>query len=113
MINQILMAAARGARIQVKDRFGWKDEVISVRIKDDFYAYRIHPDDEHLRFGPISTALRECAMLGSVHKLQTDFDWMARLHLINNIPATRMPPTIEQRSLFLLILSEALADSGL
>jgi hypothetical protein len=40
-------AAARGARIQI------------------FVAEtRIHPDDEHLQYGPISTALREIALTG-------------------------------------------------
>ena len=78
------------------------------------YNYRIHPDDSHLQYGPISTALRFNAesavpddMLGFGDELGTwvvDYgDWCAysdcdyRLH----------------RSLFLLILAEALADEGL
>ena len=46
-----MFAAARGARIQI---------FVSET--------RIHPDDEHLQYGPISTALRKLATTGKEPK---------------------------------------------
>jgi hypothetical protein len=60
-MSRLLHAAARGARIQTNDRGGWLDAayIPTADYKGD--DFRIHPDDEHLQYGPISTALREMA----------------------------------------------------
>ena len=86
-------AAARGARIQI------------------FVAEtRIHPDDEHLQYGPISTALREMAEDYSwnpswehyaAHAVEDRFTLFDRQHCETDYP------------LFYLFLAEFLADSGL
>lgn len=115
-MSRLLFAAARKARLQrevelLSGKFHWENVGIQWGLDDEL---RIHPDDEHLQYGPISTALRFNAesavpddMLGFGDELGTwvvDYgDWCAyrdcdyRLH----------------RSLFLLILAEALADEGL
>ena len=67
-MNRILFAAARGARIERRYYKFWclweSSRVVLVTDPDKTdtdYDYRIHPDDEHLQYGPISTALREMA----------------------------------------------------
>ena len=117
-MSRLLHAAARGARIQLMYQRGWIP-AIAVRT-DDMYKYRIHPDDEHLQYGPISTALRDC---------DGDFQWdhidseqihnfVIRCAIFANY-ANNMTHEWKQnkdrltRSLFLLILAEALADEGM
>ena len=106
-MSRLLHAAARGARIDVFHQCKWVS-AIAVRTVDDLYNYRIHPDDAHLQYGPISTALREIALTGDC----ADAD----------IPYIRVTmaredgyweSTADQRRVFCLILAEALADSGL
>jgi hypothetical protein len=76
---------------------------------------RIHPDDEHLQYGPISTALREFAASLPIE------DKTAR-----GLPIFLVPRTLTwynlarngfdskaHRVTFLLLLAEALADEGL
>lgn len=63
-MSRLLFAAARGARIQINgftatvpswyDSHKWSSMHESV--------LRIHPDDEHLQYGPISTAVLEVEM---------------------------------------------------
>ena len=101
-MSRLLHAAARGAR--------------SVRTVDDMYNYGIHPDDAHLQYGPISTALRGAAA--------QDFSIYEEHRKVYTYAAFEMADTYEtswqqkyehdhQRVLFLLILAEALADEGL
>ena len=51
-MSRLLHAAARGARIEALYSWGWGTSVFS--LTDSSYHYRIHPDDEHLQYGPIS-----------------------------------------------------------
>ncbi len=74
--------------------------------------YYIHPDDEHLQYGPISTALRDAAEAGNAYDLTTDFGRMAMAYACRHEFNWTWFPEFD-RSLFLLILAEALADSGL
>ena len=115
-MSRLLFAAARDARVQreielLSGKFHWENVGIQWGLDDEL---RIHPDDLHLQYGPISTAIRKSAEAPRGHDgtwsvpngqywLRTD-DWLSwderrgdELH----------------RSLFLLILSEALADEGL
>lgn len=125
MINQILMAAARGARIQWSGPHPeegewfpakniWFDTVDTHR--------RIHPDDEALRFGPISTALREAAVKPPVYAGFLGYPVWG--HVCNDMRDSSPHPKRNgrmyyehaeelHRSLFLLVLSEALAQEGL
>ena len=87
-------AAARGARIQI------------------FVAgTRIHPDDTHLQYGPISTELREMA---------ADDSWNPNSYRVLAVAAANaFKEYFDSRQgepdypLFYLFLAEFLADSGL
>ncbi len=111
-MNQLLMAAARGARIELFGRDLKWHEANAAPLKRHTFPYRIHPDDEHLRFGPISSALREMAETGK--DPYTLMGLLAKV-VVNH---ERDFPLIfadewDQNVLFLLILSEALAEEGL
>lgn len=117
-MSRLLFAAARKARIEYPkpDGSGWQIFAMNVPTdrNDDC---RIHPDDAHLAYGPISTALREMALQRACVNLQEfprfsieaamacklDGDWIWRWQ----------KQTPFERSLALLILAEALADEGL
>ena len=60
-MSRLLFAAARGARVQTwAGVLGWRStNLFGPWSYDD--GDRIHPADEHLQYGPISTALREMA----------------------------------------------------
>ena len=109
-MSRLLFAAARGAKIQTK----WVDSGDSWQttgqlvLVDTMRYYRIHPDDEHLQYGPISTRLRGVALTRNFED--------------SNIPYVRVEferedgywsSTEEQRRVFCLILAECLADEGM
>jgi hypothetical protein len=75
---------------------------------DTHYDYRIHPDDEHLQYGPISTALREVALTGDCEDADVPY---CRVEIERE--DGYWESTEEQRCVFLLILAEALADEGM
>ena len=121
-MSRLLHAAARGARIEGLYQRGWIP-VFAVRtdgLTDGQYKYRIHPDDQYLQYGPISTALRDC---------DGDFQWVyinseqmpdfaIRSAIVANYANNMMHEWQQNknrltRSLFLLILAEALADEGM
>jgi hypothetical protein len=114
-MSRLLFAVARGARVQrqqeavYSNRTWWEDAQIQWGMDDEL---RIHPDDEHLQYGPISTALRDIAAHPSYELAHTDEfgtwsllykDWCNCCDLASE----------RDVSLFLLILAEALADEGL
>jgi hypothetical protein len=113
-MSRLLFAAARGARIQHlyykhRDEDSNWEATRSFEIGSNIHDYRIHPDDEHLQYGPISTALRIFGMggddpytLSSLLALNA-YMYEKTCHFGNEL-ANR---------LFLLILAEALADEGL
>jgi hypothetical protein len=89
-----MFAAARGARIQI---------FVSET--------RIHPDDEHLQYGPISTALREMA---------ADDSWNPNsCRVLAVAAANEFKEYFDSRTgepdypLFYLFLAEFLADEGM
>ena len=105
----------------MKNRFGtWVDVQTLAHGHNTFYDYRIHPDDAHLAYGPISTALREAATQ-EIDYLQdaTDVYGGAVIKDYENYGELgycwdrARNSTTMHKSLFLLILAEALADSGL
>jgi hypothetical protein len=107
-MSRLLHAAARGARIEDNVLGRWTGSESVYLEKDITYSYRIHPDDEHLAYGPISTALRGVALTRNFED--------------SNIPYVRVEferedgywsSTEEQRRVFCLILAEALADEGM
>jgi hypothetical protein len=105
-MSRILFAAARGARIEALYSWGWGTSVVSN--SDSCYEYRIHPDDEHLQYGPISTLLREMALTGDC-----DGDDIPYIRTTLLTEGGYWKSTEDQQCVFLLILAEALADEGM
>jgi hypothetical protein len=111
-MSRLLFAAARGARIQgnhteVPVSLLWIDNTVEHGME-----YRIHPDDAHLAYGPISTALREYADTGKTQYTLTAMLAMAAYNHEKEYPfilASEWP----HAAMFALILAEALADEGL
>jgi hypothetical protein len=109
-MSRLLHAAARGARIQTK----WVDSGDSWQatgqlvLVEDMRYYRIHPADEHLQYGPISTMLREVALTGDCEDADVPY---CRVEIERE--DGYWESTEEQRRVFCLILAEALADEGM
>ena len=108
-MSRIFFAAARGARIQ--------DVALGICTDSKFvhlgeaigHLYRIHPDDEHLQYGPISTALREMA---------ADDSWKPGSYRVLAVAAANafqvyLGGVREDYPLFYLFLAEFLADEGM
>ena len=107
-MNRLLFAAARGARIEVKALGRWTGSEFISLGEFTTYPYRIHPEDEHLQYGPISTALREVAITGNCEVADVPYCRVEIEREDGYWSGTR-----EQRIVFLLILAEALADEGM
>ena len=114
-MSRIFFAAARGARIEDDGLGNWSDSYWLHLIKGT-YRYRIHPDDEHLQYGPVSTALQEMARQPKAiaHKGVNlpHFGFTIFAESENELREVLQCDTLTH-SLFLLILAEALADEGM
>ena len=108
---RLLHAAARGARIEA---FPWRKKWITlthISIVPNKHAYRIYPEDVHLQYGPVSTALREMA-----EDVVWRGDWA---YFLAGSIANEFTIYFDSRTgepdypLFYLFLAEFLADSGL
>jgi hypothetical protein len=113
-MSRLLHAAARGARIQSQWRDAhtptyqeWQTNNQFVFI-DTMRHYRIHPADEHLQYGPISTALRDVALTGDCGDYEIPY-----CRFVIEKEDIYSESTEDERSMFLLILAEALADEGM
>ena len=120
-MSRLLHAAARGARIQSQ----WCDAHTPIYQEwqtnnqfvfiDTMRHYRIHPDDAHLAYGPISTDIRNMRSidlhdeqmpilaLGSACVCGLDGTWAKDWQT----------QTVNERATAMLILAEALADEGM
>lgn len=109
-MSRLLFAAARKARIQEKRQFGseWVNTVCVVLPDYEVTPHRIHPDDAHLQYGPISTALREVALTGDCDDADIPHIRITMLKEDGYSDSTE-----DQRCVFLLILAECLAEEGL
>jgi hypothetical protein len=109
-MSRLLFAAARGARIeQYRNVHGaWVPAEVLPASEGDSKSFRIHPDDAHLAYGPISTALREIARTGDYEDNTIPY-FTFGIEREDNY----WESTADQRRVFCLILAEALADSGL
>ena len=108
-MSRLLFAAARGARIQYEDYGVWCN-VFAVFFGKTRYNYRIHPADEHLQYGPISTALREMASDTTL--------WKPCSYRVLAIAAANefqvyLGGVRDDYPLFYLFLAEFLADEGM
>ena len=114
-MSRLLHAAARGARMQTKwvDSGAMWQTTGQIVLVDDMRYYRIHPVDEHLQYGPISTALREMAEDPALWTSKC-WKWSIAISAANEfnvyLDAWRCEPDYP---LFYLILAEFLADEGM
>lgn len=113
-MSRLLHAAARGARIEGEIYQSKWIPLTHISLVPNLNVYRrIHPDDAHLQYGPISTALREMA----AHN-PCDIRPSWQLELANEA-ANEFTLYFDSRQgepdylLFYLFLAEFLADSGL
>jgi len=107
--SRLLHAAARGARVYTKLNDSPWIKALAI-VKPGAVAglqQRIHPEDEHLQYGPISTALRNDALGLPLESTC----WFARLSIFTDGELHTMSPI--ERSIFLLLAAEALADEGM
>jgi hypothetical protein len=123
-MSRLLHAAARGARIEgSRKEFDIWISVSAVRLDNLYYDYRIHPADAHLAHGPVSTEVRKAAetiakkeylhdVLGHYGLAAID-DYLSRSNEFGYCWDKTTNATAMQKQLFLLILAEVLADSGL
>jgi hypothetical protein len=109
-MSRLLFAAARGARIEADYQGVWSG-VSGIHLGKTPHDYRIHPADEHLQYGPISTALREMAENDSWRS-----GWERYLA---HAAANEFTEHFDSRQgepdypLYYLFLAEALADEGM
>lgn len=119
--QQLALASSRGARIQFQP-IGYHGQVYQWVLWDGIHSYyakqgrlRIHPQDTHFRFGPISKRFYEAAKnppanADDVLHNTTDLlrvycaygEWKGYLEANKNTRAT-----------YLLLMAEALASEGL
>ena len=106
-MSRLLHASARGAMIEALYQRCWIP-LTHISLTLNPYTYRIHPEDAHLEYGPISTLLREMALTGECDG--TDIPYI-RITLLTEEGYWKS--TEDQQCVFLLILAEFLADEGL
>ena len=112
-MSRLLHAAARGAKMQTK----WVDSGAlwqttgQLVLVDDMRYYRIHPADEHLQYGPISTALRDMAEDDGTWR--TDLRWNIAHIVANEFNDYYDWQCEPDYPLFYLFLAEFLADEGM
>ena len=115
-MSRLLHAAARGARIGWKPFSGkWHPALSLTGVQSEFGrdAYRIHPDDEHLQYGPISTALREMAEHARA-EIQPSWEMgLANFSANNFIDYYDWRWCEPDYPLYYLFLAEFLADEGM
>jgi len=116
-MSRLLFAAARGAKIQTK----WVDSGDSwqttgqIVLVDTMRYYRIHPEDEHLQYGPVSTDIRNMRSI-DLHNEQLPH-WALASACVCGLDGTWSKDwrnqTANERATAMLILAEALADEGM
>ena len=114
-MSRLLHAAARGARIEGSYHKKWISGGTEWRETDDLnkFGNRIHPDDAHLQYGPVSTALREMAEHARA-EIQPSWEMgLANFSANNFIDYYDWRWCEPDYPLFYLILAEFLADEGM
>lgn len=110
-LQRLKFAWARGARIQYRDYQSPWHTTDQIELHDIF-NHRIHPDDEHLTYGPLSAAMRETIITGVTHPAFHS----ATGALVSFCPELNegwWSLSGEDRLMQFLFLAEYLADEGL
>lgn len=114
-MSRLLFAAARGARIQSQYHnwsnggHDWREANLNQLYDDS----RIHPDDEHLQYGPFSTAIRLCAETDNIQ--EAHLPYFTGNFALTSMEWDMLAASIGgfDRAFFFLMVAEALADEGL
>ena len=115
-MSRLLFAAARGARVQCEEELlsgktVWEDTPVQWGMDNEL---RIHPDDAHLQYGSVSTEMRKAAEKLDLYYPDVMVEQFGFFHSnVSDALAFAYSDDDFQRSMFLLILAEALADEGL
>ncbi len=126
-IQRLKFAWARGARIQwiSSDWHSdqkWYDclrndeEFASTKWADS--SLRLHPEDEHLQYGPISAALREHAIYRDSPRTRESLAAIRYWEVLNGLDddarsAAAFWDWSDTRAFYRLFVAELLADEGL
>lgn len=116
-IQRLKFAWARGARIETA-YCAYPDKPVFWEELADFpgepaplHIYRIHPDDAHLEYGPLSTALRETAAGLKTHPgFHSSTGWV--VVLFPELADEWWDLNGDARRMQFLFLAELLADEG-
>ena len=116
--ERIAFAFARGARVQFFWQLKWWDANY-VHVNSE-RPWRIHPDDEGLQYGPISTELRAAAdhdvlwMQDSLEKLAVAaLGTFENAEELGHLWAKAAKCNQLHKQLFMLFVAESFADEGL
>ena len=110
MNPRIAFAFARGARVQYFYQLRW-EEALSLN-RSSSYEWRIHPADEHLQYGPVSSRVRAAALsqpFSNVIQEQYGVDITAE---VTSVYHNDFMDEYHIR-MYQLFMAEALADEGL
>ena len=114
-MSRLLFAAARGARIEAS-HCSFPEPWIDIYVIPLDYSnleLRIHPDDEHLQYGPFSSALIREAEKPSAYP-DACAQWIGILMMTHATVAEYGDLSdSDAKSFALLLLAEYLADEGL
>lgn len=113
-IQRLKFAQARGAKIELLRVSGVWSLIPRPKLNLPASSYRIHRDDAHLEYGPISTELREIALYDE-GKFTTERDcaWaFLKAELPRNFIALN-DDDADLASFLALFVAELLADEGL
>lgn len=112
-LQRMKFAWARGARLQGRMGFDKTDWVLTglVAVGEDC---RIHPDDEHLQYGPLSTALRNRVIYSEQDNPRDAYDAAAYSLWVSFCTGHREYswPSVEY-GWNMLFFAEFLADEGM
>lgn len=118
-LQRLKFALARGARIQCNSQQGHADWT-SVENPSWFnwVNYRIHPDDAHLEYGPLSSALREDSMYFGTDitpYLVAAMEYIEEICWRSDPEFARIADTFDTTEALMgqLFFAEMLADEGL
>ena len=111
MNPRIAFAFARGARVQYLHQLTWVGANFVSSATQDNCDWRIHPSDEHLQYGLLSSMLRNSA---KDHPIR-EFDLLCGVVKFDLYFSSNMVPLIDQYHwrMYELFMAEALADEGL
>lgn len=114
--DRMKFAYARGARIEFKvtdDRWGFAKDPLWSCLRPS--QWRVHPKDEHLLYGPLTSALRDSVMYVGEDAGQGEWDWLIydcqiQVHGEEWEWPDGIDPIVS--GMYTLFCAEALADMG-